>query len=46
MGTDKNSAVLTLRKSLNIVKTFQRYNIHKDYLENVAVIKTCYIIPT
>lgn len=46
MGTEKNSAVLTLRKSLNLVKFFQRYDIHKDYLENINVIKTCYVIPT
>lgn len=46
MGTEKNAAILTLRKSLNIVKIFQGYNIHSDYLENISVIKTCYIIPT
>lgn len=46
MGTEKNCAVLTLRKSLNHAKTFQRYDIHADYLENINVIKTCYVIPT
>lgn len=46
MGTDKNFAVLTLRKSLNLVKYFQRYDIHSDYLENISVVKSCYVIPT
>lgn len=46
MGTDKNFAVLTLRKSLNLVKYFQRYDIHTDYLENINVVKSCYVIPT
>lgn len=46
MGTDKNSAVLTLRKSLNFNQFFQRYDIHADYLEHINVVKTCYVIPT
>lgn len=46
MGTEKTYAVLTLRKSLNKVNFFQRYDVHSDYLENINVIKTCYVIPT
>lgn len=46
MGTEKNFAVLAMRKLLNPIKFFQRYDIHNDYLENINVIKTCYVIPT
>lgn len=46
MGTDKTFAVLTLRKSLNPIQYFQRWDIHKDFLEKINVIKTCYVIPT
>lgn len=46
MGTEKNFAILALRKSLNHVKYFQRYDIHKDYLENIKVTKMCYVVPT
>ncbi|CRL02076.1 CLUMA_CG015189, isoform A [Clunio marinus] len=46
MGTEKNYAVLALRKSLNQVKYFQRYDIHSDFLEKLNIIKTCYVIPT
>jgi hypothetical protein len=46
MGTDKNFAVLTLKKSLNQAKFFQRYDIHADYLEHINIVKTCYVIPT
>lgn len=46
MGTDRNYAILTLRKTLNVAKFFQRYDIHSDYLEHIDVIKSCYVIPT
>lgn len=46
MGTEKNFAILAIKKSLNSTKIFQRYDIHSDYLEYVNVIKTCYLIPT
>lgn len=46
MGGEKNFALLFLQKTLNKVNQFQRYNIHKDYIENINVMETCYVIPT
>lgn len=46
MGGNKNFALLILQKTLNKSRQFQKYDIHLDYIENVKVIPTCYVIPT
>ncbi|CAO1400963.1 unnamed protein product [Diamesa tonsa] len=46
MGSDKNVALLSIQKSLNQTRKFQRYNTHKDYMENINIIPFCYVIPS
>lgn len=46
MGGDKNFALLIMQKTFNKSDQFQKYNIHADYIENIKVIPTCYVIPT
>ncbi|EAT46554.1 AAEL002260-PA, partial [Aedes aegypti] len=46
MGSDRTYAVLSMREKLNIQKGFKNYNPHQDCMEQIAVISSCYIIPT
>ncbi|XP_062553378.1 trafficking protein particle complex subunit 11 isoform X2 [Armigeres subalbatus] len=46
MGSERTYAVLSLREKLNVQKGFKSYNPHRDCLEQISVISSCYIIPT
>ncbi|XP_053673204.1 trafficking protein particle complex subunit 11 [Anopheles nili] len=46
MGSDSTHAVLSVREKLNTSKSFKSYNPHVDCMESIAVIGSCYIIPT
>ncbi|XP_050073443.1 trafficking protein particle complex subunit 11 [Anopheles maculipalpis] len=46
MGSEKTHAVLSVREKLNTSKAFKSYNPHKDCMESIGVISSCYIIPT
>nr|XP_029726510.1 trafficking protein particle complex subunit 11 isoform X1 [Aedes albopictus] len=46
MGSERTYAVLSMREKLNIQKGFKNYNPHRDCMEQIAVISSCYIIPT
>lgn len=46
MGSERTYAVLSLREKLNIQRIFKNYNPHRDCMEKIAVISSCYIIPT
>uniref|UniRef100_A0A182NIX3 Trafficking protein particle complex subunit 11 n=1 Tax=Anopheles dirus TaxID=7168 RepID=A0A182NIX3_9DIPT len=46
MGSEATHAVLSVREKLNTSKPFKSYNPHKDCMESIAIISSCYIIPT
>uniref|UniRef100_A0A182Y7W1 Trafficking protein particle complex subunit 11 n=1 Tax=Anopheles stephensi TaxID=30069 RepID=A0A182Y7W1_ANOST len=46
MGSEKTHAVLSVREKLNASKAFKSYNPHRDCMESIGVISSCYIIPT
>uniref|UniRef100_A0A182Q4N5 Trafficking protein particle complex subunit 11 n=1 Tax=Anopheles farauti TaxID=69004 RepID=A0A182Q4N5_9DIPT len=46
MGSEATHAVLSVREKLNASKPFKSYNPHKDCMESIAIISSCYIIPT
>uniref|UniRef100_A0AAG5D5Q5 Trafficking protein particle complex subunit 11 n=1 Tax=Anopheles atroparvus TaxID=41427 RepID=A0AAG5D5Q5_ANOAO len=46
MGSERTHAVLSVREKLNPSKPFKSYNPHKDCMESIAIISSCYIIPT
>ncbi|XP_049298496.1 trafficking protein particle complex subunit 11 [Anopheles funestus] len=46
MGSENTHAVLSVREKLNTSKPFKSYNPHKDCMESIGVISSCYIIPT
>ncbi|XP_058056020.1 trafficking protein particle complex subunit 11 [Anopheles bellator] len=46
MGSDRTFAVMSLREKLNNNKHFKSYNPHGDCMERIAIISSCYIIPT
>ncbi|EAA11770.4 AGAP006517-PA [Anopheles gambiae str. PEST] len=46
MGSESTYAVLSVREKLNASKPFKSYNPHKDCMESIGIISSCYIIPT
>ncbi|XP_058120118.1 trafficking protein particle complex subunit 11 isoform X2 [Anopheles coustani] len=46
MGSERTYAVLSVREKLNPSKPFKTYNPHRDCMESIAIISSCYIIPT
>ncbi|XP_058829687.1 trafficking protein particle complex subunit 11 isoform X2 [Topomyia yanbarensis] len=46
MGSDRTYAILSQREKLNFQGVFKNYNPHRDCMEQIAVISSCYIIPT
>uniref|UniRef100_A0A182PS03 Trafficking protein particle complex subunit 11 n=1 Tax=Anopheles epiroticus TaxID=199890 RepID=A0A182PS03_9DIPT len=46
MGSENTYAVLSVREKLNTSKQFKSYNPHKDCMESIGIISSCYIIPT
>ncbi|XP_055529161.1 trafficking protein particle complex subunit 11 isoform X2 [Wyeomyia smithii] len=46
MGSDRTYAILSLREKLNIQRVFKHFNPHRDCMEKISVIGSCYIIPT
>uniref|UniRef100_A0A182K588 Trafficking protein particle complex subunit 11 n=1 Tax=Anopheles christyi TaxID=43041 RepID=A0A182K588_9DIPT len=46
MGSENTYAVLSVREKLNTSKPFKSYNPHKDCMESIGIISSCYIIPT
>ncbi|XP_055625411.1 trafficking protein particle complex subunit 11 isoform X2 [Toxorhynchites rutilus septentrionalis] len=46
MGSDRTFVVLSQREKLNVQRMFKNFNPHQDCLERIAVISSCYIIPT
>ncbi|XP_058459958.1 trafficking protein particle complex subunit 11 isoform X2 [Malaya genurostris] len=46
MGTDRTFAILSKREKLNVQGVFKNYNPHRDCMEQISVISSCYIIPT
>ncbi|XP_055608810.1 trafficking protein particle complex subunit 11 isoform X2 [Uranotaenia lowii] len=46
MGSDRIYAILSQREKLNRQPVFKTYNPHQDCMERIAIISSCYIIPT
>lgn len=46
MGSEHQYVILTQTTSLNQAKTFKTYNPHGDFMDDVRINSTCYIIPT